>query len=358
MSTCKNSALALVALCAMLLALRVPVFAQSGTWTSTNQTANSTENPVSVLLQNGKVLVAGGDLGTLILPIRNAQLYDPSTNSWTATGNMVSLRGYFAGTLLPNGQVLMAGGTNGVIKSNGYDLTILKSAELYDPATGKFSATGAMTTARMYEVATLLPNGKILVTGGLYIYKPRLRYAVATATAELFDPATGTWSSAGSMSVARSGHSAIVMQNGKVLVVGAGKADIYDPATNTWTPTGSPVSASTGAPAVLLQNGMVLAANPLGTAELYNPTTGLWSITGSMAMPHNGGMVLLASGKALIIGSTAGACELYDPLSGTWSTTGSLVSSRTGAPATLLSDGRVLVSGGAPVWWNGEVYTP
>ncbi len=350
--------LALLALCAALSALALPGFAQSGTWTATNQMANSTENAVAVLLQNGKVLVAGGDLGTLILPLRNAQLYDPSTNSWTATAKMVALRGFFAGTLLPNSQVLMAGGTNGVIKSNGYDLTILKSAELYDPAGGKFVATSPMTTARMSDVATLLPNGKVLITGGLNVYKPRLRYAVATASAELFDPATGTWLSAGSMSVPRAGHSAIVMQNGKVLVVGSGKADIYDPASNTWTPTGSPLSASTGTPAVLLQNGMILAANPLGTAELYNPATGTWSATGSMSTTHNGGMVLLASGKALIIGGTAGACELYDPLSGTWSPTGSLISSRTGAPATLLPDGRVLVSGGAPVWWNGEVYTP
>ena len=223
---------ALLLVCASLWT--VQAFAQtSGTWTTTTQTANSTENPTSTLLQSGKVLVAGGDLGTIILQIKNAQLFDPATNGWTPTGRMTSVRGGHSGVLLPSGQVLIAGGTNGGIGSNGYDLVILKTAELYDPVAGKFTATGKMAGVRMYHSAALLPNGKVLVSGGLYTYKPRLRYAVATASAELFDPATGTWSSAGSMSAARAYHSTTVMPNGKVLLVGGGTADVYDPATNT-----------------------------------------------------------------------------------------------------------------------------
>jgi len=337
-----------------------PLFAQiPGTWSATNQLANSTENPTSTLLQNGKVLVTGGDLGTIIVTIRKAQLYDPSTNSWSATGKMTALRGYHSAAMLPNGQVLVSGGTNGNIGSNGYDLTILKSAELYDPAAGKFTATGKMSTARMGHASTLLPNGKVLVTGGIYSEKPRLRWAAATNTTEVFDPATGSWSSAGTMSTLRAYHSATLLPSGKVLVVGAGSADLYDPNTNTWTATGSPISKSTASPAVLLQNGKVLFANPLGTAELYDPNTGKFTQTGAMGTQHSGGMVLLTSGKALIAGSYAtGTCELYDPLTGTWSFTGSLNSYRTNAPVTLLSDGRVLITGGTPVWWNGEIYTP
>jgi WD40 repeat protein len=334
-------------------------FAQTpGTWTATNQLANSTENPTSTLLQNGKVLVTGGDLGTIILTIRNAQLYDPAKNSWSATGKMTAKRGYHSATLLPNGQVLVSGGTNGNIGANGYDLTILKSTELYDPGTGNFVATAKMAVARMNHTSTLLPNGKILVTGGINAAKPRLRWAAPTNTAEIFDPATGTWSSAGTMNALRAYHSATVLPSGKVLVVGTGSADLYDPNSNTWTSTGPPISKSTASPAVLLQNGKVLFANPLGTAELYDPNTGAFTQTGAMATQHSGGMVLLGNGKALIVGSYAtGTCELFDPLTGTWSFTGSLNSYRTNAPVTLLSDGKVLITGGAPVWWNGEVYT-
>jgi len=346
---------AIVLACASLWTMQALAQA-SGTWTATGSTANSTENPSATLLQTGKVLVAGGDLGSLIVQINNAQLYDPATHSWSATGKMTSNRGGHSGVLLPNGQVLMAGGTNGNIGANGYDLAILKSAELYNPATGKFSATGKMATARMYESATLLPNGKVLVSGGLNVYKPRLRYATATATAELFDPTNGTWSSAGRMNAMRSYHSSTILQNGKVLVVGAGTADLYDPATNTWTATAPPASKYTGNPAVMLQNGKVLVASATANAELYDPATGAWSPTGSLASAHSGGMVLLANGKALIYGPSA--AELYDPVSNTWSATGSLLNSRTGAPITLLQDGRALVTGGAPVWWNGEIYTP
>lgn len=345
---------------ASLLLTSFSAFSQTpGTWVATGQLANSTENPVATLLKTGKVLVAGGDLGSLIIPIRNAQLYDPATNSWTRTANMLSPRTGHAGALLPSGQVLIEGGANGNFAPNGYDLVIQKTAELYSPATGRFIATGRMSTARMYHVSTLLPNGKILVTGGYYLYKPRLRYAVATTSAELFDPAAGTWSSAGSMSIGRAFHSATVLQSGKVLVVGSGTADLYDPSTNTWTPTAAPISKSTGNPSVLLASGKVLSANPLGTAELYDPSTGAWSQTGSMSAAHSGGMVLLPNGRALIVGAYAtGTCELYDPFTGTWSATGSLISARTGAPVTLLPDGRALVTGGTPVWWNGEIYTP
>lgn len=346
-------ALLLVIACVTL----VPTFSQtSGTWTATTQTANSTENPTATLLQTGKVLVAGGDLGTIILQIKNAQLFDPVTNGWTATGKMTSVRGGHSGVLLPNGQVLIAGGTNGAIGSNGYDLVILKTAELYDPSAGRFTATGKMAGVRMYHSAVLLPNGRVLVSGGLYTYKPRLRYAVATNSAELFDPATGIWSSAGNMSVARAYHSSTVMPDGKVLVVGAGTADIYDPATNSWMPTTPPASKYTGSPAVVLPNGKVLVASATTSAELYDPSTATWSPTGALASAHTGGMVLLATGKALIYGPQA--AELYDPISNTWSVTGSLISSRTGAPITLLPDGRALVTAGSPVWWNGEVYTP
>lgn len=102
------------------------------------------------MLPSGKVLVTGESAG--------AELYDPATGSFSATGSMTTVRVYHTATLLPNGKVLVTGGWDGS--------TFFNSAELYDPATGSFSATGRMATARIYHTATLLPTGKVLVTGG------------------------------------------------------------------------------------------------------------------------------------------------------------------------------------------------
>src|SRR5581483_1627283 len=188
----------------------------SGTWTLTSQMANSEQNATSTLLQNGKVLVSGGDLGGLAVIIGNAQVFDPSTNSWQAAPPMKAPRMGHSGTLLPNGKVLIAGGMR-YISPN---MVILKTAELYDPIANTFTATTPMVTARQAHTATLLPNGKILVVGGLYYYLPRLGYLVCTASAEIYDPNTVTWSSAGNMSVPRCGHTATLLPNGKVLIAG------------------------------------------------------------------------------------------------------------------------------------------
>lgn len=350
----------------VLAAFGIAAAQTSGTWTLTGQMANSTENPAAVLLQNGKVLVAGGDLGAITLAINKAQLYDPATNRWSATGRLIAKRFGLTGTLLSDGRVLVAGGTNGSIASNGYDLNIAKTAELYDPAIGAFSATAKMITKRMAHTATLLPNGKVLVVGGITMWKPRLRWLTCTPTAEIYDPGTGLWSSAGSMSVGRCAHGAVLLQNGKVLVVGGNNyrtsynsAEIYDPATNTWAATGPMNVISSTVRATLMPSGKVLAVDAGTNAEVYDPATGSWTQTGSMSVAHSGNIVLLATGKVLFTGGySSGACELYDPLSETWSATGSFNTPRYGAPVTLLPNGNVLVSGGGGVWWNGEVYTP
>src|SRR5579884_1475895 len=284
----------------------------SGTWALTGQMANSEQNATATLMQNGKVLVSGGDMGGLAVIINNAQIFDPATNSW-------------------------------------------KMAH-------------AMRAARMGHGGTLLPNGKVLIAGGLTYYLVRLGYVVCTATAEIYDPATATWSSAGSMSVPRCGHIAQLLPNGKVLVAGGANyrtyfnsAEVYDPATNTWSPTGSMAITRYGHSAALLQNGKVLVTGPTPTTEIYNPSTGTWSLTASTAAYHSYvPVVTLVSGKVLVAGgNSAGSSELYDPFTSTWVPTGSFNHpARINFPVTLLSDGRVLVSGGAYDWWTGEVYKP
>jgi N-acetylneuraminic acid mutarotase len=346
--------------CLMAIALPLAAFAQgAGTWTYTGPVAKAATNASSTLMQNGKVLVAGGNIGGIGAVYKWAQVYDPNTNTWTATPNMKAARNWSTGTLLPSGMVLLIGGSNGQL--NGNNLGILKTAELYDPASGTFTlAAGKMKTARASHTATLLPNGKVLVTGGMNVYVPRIRWGSCTNTAEMYDPASDSWSSAGSMAVVQCGHTATLLQNGKVLIVGGKDAELYDPATNSWTSAGI-MNASHSGSAVLLPNGKVLLAGATVPAELYDPVSGTFTVTGSPANLYGSNTaLLLANGKVLMAGGPSGQCELYEPMSGTWSPTGNLNSLRFGFGISLLSDGRVLVTDGSNGYqiMSAEIYTP
>ncbi len=133
---------------------------------------------------------------------------------WTTTGNLNTVRTGHTATLLPNGRVLVAGGGDGTSANR------LTSAELYDPVSGKWSVTGSMTTPRESHTATLLPNGQVLVAGGIVNISPSggSISVTFTATAELYNPATGNWTTTSSMTTARSGQGATRLQNGQVLV--------------------------------------------------------------------------------------------------------------------------------------------
>ena len=216
----------------------------------------------AALLNNGKALVAGGYDNTFYPPdLMRAELYDPTAGTFTATGNMTSPRFYHTATLLNNGMVLIAGGENENTQ------TILASAELYDPSTGTFTVTGSMNNARDEHTATLLNNGKVLVTGGADTVDG---FASADASAELYDPATGTFTFTGSMNNARLAHTATLLNNGKVLVAGGeyssvlASAELYDPATGTFTVTGSMNNTRIFHTATLLNNGKLLVTGGLG----------------------------------------------------------------------------------------------
>ena len=301
----------------------------------------------ATLLPNGKVLVAGGsnyNPGGGVL--NSAELYDSSTGLWTSTGNFNTSRYAHTSTLLPNGKVLVVGGYD------GRPPTVLNSAELYDPATGTWGITGNLNTPRAgWHTATLLPNGKVLVVGGIFD-----RDGHTTNSAELYDPATGTWTSTGSLN-SQSYSKAMLLPNGKVLIFDSDdSAELYDPAIGTWSITVNPSPFRYSYTATLLQNGKVLLAGgyesdcfgvcPSNSAELYDPATGTWTSTGSLNFAGGGNTtVLLPGGKVLVVGYGNNA-ELYDPATGTWSITASLNTARVGYTATLLSNGRVLVAGG------------
>ncbi len=323
---------------------------------STINTASAEQN--AYLSADGSVLFfssdrSGGSGGL--------DLHTTRRPTWSRTGSLNVSRDSHTSTLLPNGKVLVVGGND----SNG----TLRSAELYDPANGTWSNTGNPVTDRAFHTATLLLNGKVLVAGG-FSCAPPPQICFVRNDAELYDPSTGTWSGTGNLNNAREAHTATLLSNGKVLVVGGfgDTAELYDPISGTWSDTGRLNLDDTlvRPTATLMRSGKVLVAGGLlcnsnscsnGTniAKLYDPASGAWSSTGNLNTGRElHTATLLPNGKVLIaggfidtgFGTTTNSAELYDPDTGTWSITGNLNQGRAYHTATLLPTGQVLVAGG------------
>ena len=273
---------------------------------------------------------------------------------FTATGGMATARYFHTATLIPSGKVLITGGAD----ISGY----LASTEMYDPATGALTAAGSMATSRCYHTATLLPSSKVLIIGGT-------GSSGLHAGAEQYDPVTGTFTFTGNMATARYFHTATLLPNGKVLVTGGvnysgslAGAELYDPATGVFTDIGSMAKARYLHTATLLPNGKVLITGGktdsgfgfLTGAELYDPATGTFTATGSTAIARGfHTATLLPSGKVLITGGETNSgfgylagTELYDPATGAFTATGSTAIARGFHTATLLPSGKVLITGG------------
>lgn len=337
--------------------------AGSAQWTAAGSMAEVRFGETATLLPTGDVLVVGGrsDWGGHGFSWATAELFDPGTGTWTPTGTLHQGRQGQAAVLLASGDVLVAGG-DGSGGGPGAP-SLLTTAELYNPGTGLWRETGPLTAGRSGATATLLPDGRVILIGGLSASGP-------ARSAELYDPATGTWARTTGMSVGRQGHTATLLADGRVLVVGGGccnqsaraSAELFDPSTGTWTKTGSLASPRLYHTAVLLAGGSVLVYGgdnrsdhpSVTTAELYDPGTGRWSATGN---PSNAGNLFEAQGAVafqavplpdgtVFAPAYAAAAELYDPASDSWRTVGGLpgdayVYVHT---ATALADGRVLLT--------------
>ena len=356
-----------------LLASTTQVTAQEPSWSTTGSLATGRFGHTSTLLANGKVLVVGGRrcASNTCTEFNSAELYDPATGAWSATGDLSVPRHAHVAARLSNGKVLVAGGHNG-----GTNWT---SAELYDPGTNLWSPTGDLTAPRAFATATVLPNGKVLVVGG--------GDNSFLSSAELYDPITGSWSPAGTMSVARGFHTATLLSDGRVLVAaGASLAsgtltlrsgvEIYDPATGSWTATGSLNTARVFHTATLLPNDKVLVTGGSDftsviyrSTELYDPSTGQWSETGKLTtsrISHTA--TLLPNGRVLAVAGfnnepvnfSQRSAELYNPDTESWTSTAELNVVRGNHAATLLADGKVLISGGngggSPALINAELF--
>ncbi len=328
------------------------------------------EGHSAVLLPSGKILIAGGYNNRYL---NSAEIFNPADGSFainlkttynslkkeyeTSEGKLVTHRSGHAAVVMQSGRVLLLGGFNG---------SYVSTAEIYDPSTGVFRVTtGTMGVGRQYPTATLLNDGTVLITGG---------YGGSfLSTAETYNPATETFFNTGNtMSDPRQGHSATLLADGRVLVVGGynntvtdiygniylSSADIYDPSTGDFSETGSLNTARSGHTASLLPDGRILIAGGtngtsiLNTAEIYDPQSGSFSSAGTMAaarIEHTA--IRLSDGRILLAGGYSdhplSSAEIFDPNTRSFTLLpSSMAFPRSRHTATRLNDGRVLFAGG------------
>jgi N-acetylneuraminic acid mutarotase len=293
----------------------------SGSWKAVNGSLSVARySPMSITLKDGRVMVLGGQTAELL---DNVDIYNPVSATWSTAASMPEERMMATVTLLPDGKVLLAGG-----QGNGNNGDYHNAAWLYDPAYDTWSVTGSMHDARASHTAILLPNGQVMVMGGQ-------NSGGALDTVEFYNLASGTWTPGPSLNMARYHHTATRLQDGTILVVGG------------------------------------QGTSTLSSTELYSPITGAWSTaSGSLDAPHRDHTAtLLPNGNVLIVGGNNGGtdysdCQLYDAAAKQWNTAGSLIAPRSYHTATLLSNGKVLVVGGRytgspePTLRSTELYDP
>jgi N-acetylneuraminic acid mutarotase len=353
--------------------------AATGAWTTTDELPTpgswGGQHDGPVVLDDGTVLVAGGAGGTGA-PLARVARYDPDTDTWATTGNLLTARRLHSVTLLDDGKVLVVGGTG--VTSTQFPPPGLAAAEVYDPVAGTWATTGNLHTGRWGHSATLLPDGSVLVAGGSAVRSSQSLTALRTA--ERWDPESGDWTEVDPMTDARSGHTAVLLPGGKVLVAGGSVptgrntdaalayCELFDP-EDTWSPTGSMTvprarhQATLAGTTVLATGGT--APGPGGdgtfdpfaraTAEVYQQATGTWTAT--EAMPAGRELhraVAVSANTILVVGGTDGVRDaagfasalLYDVTAGTWDTATGLEDGRWSFAATALTGHKVLVTGG------------
>ena len=284
----------------------VEVFNADGSFSAVSAMGAARAKHVAVALADGRVLVAGGE-GAGGGTTNSAEIYDPTYDSWTTiAGGMIEARSKASVSLLKDGRVLIAGGQNGSAPSS--------TAEIFDPGTGNFSFAGTLSSPRMGLASATLADGRVLITGGS-------NRSVAVATTDVFDPTTNTVSAGPAMTSPREGHTTTSLLDGRVLVAGGnnGSAD-------------------------------------LASAEVFDPAVGGFAVvSSSLAAPRrNHAAILLRNNNALLIvggtsaGSEVATAEMFVPWTDTFAATGSpSVARQQAAASTLSQDGLLLMAGGA-----------
>jgi N-acetylneuraminic acid mutarotase len=267
----------------------------------------------ATLLPSGKVLVAGGlDASFPSSSLASAELYDPTTNAWSPAASMIGARARHTATLLPDGRVLVVGGLSVALRQGGLWPSQATGAEIYDPKANRWSGTAPMALYRLDQTATLLSDGRVLVAGGQ-------DGLISFDDVEIYDAQQDRWFAAAPMVTARFGHAATLLVNGDVLVAGG--------TYRTVVPSDSIAT--------------------LSSAERYDPGLNSWSAVSRMAevrIEHTA--TALRGGMVLVVGATGQSrAEIYDPVHNSWSGVGPRMN-RYNHTTTRLSNGKVLVVGG------------
>ncbi len=350
-----------------------------GTWFRLDDMSAPRWSFTALELVDGRVFVVDqeacngmSDLGGPPRPPGPTDLLDPATGRWTPASALNATRSGFVAVRLRDGRVLVTGGDTGWHRS-------YSSTKLFDAETGRWTATGLLNTARMDPVGALLADGRVLVAGGTYsegysdeedFYSGRVAEVRSLTSAEIYDPATGRWSLTGSLHDPGSAGTAYALPDGRVLVVGIAQtgepypAEVYDPRSGTWTSAGSLVYLPGSAFAVLADGALLVIGGTdddrvVATVRRFDPGTGTSVEVAPLPAPRTGAIaVRLADGRVLVAGGTVQVRDrdmrapatstalVYGPVLDVWTEASPMPFASEPGQGLLLRDGSALVIGG------------
>jgi len=342
-------------------------------WTPAGSMATPRLGQTATLLASGKVLVAGGEASPDPSTQASAELYDPATKTWSPAAAMLGPRVGHTATLLRDGRVLAVGGISLALRNGVVYASHPADAELYDPKTDRWSLAAPMAYHRGDQTATLLSDGRVLIAGGQelpLINVAPINLALLNST-EIYDAVNDHWILGAPMATGRVRHTASLLPNGHVLVVAgadqgpAGQAstgvdqrpplsvstEIYDPRVNQWVPGPDTGQEYVDHTATVLQDGRVLVVGAASQqpAEIYDPASKRWALTGPAMDRHRHTATLMRDGRVLIVGGFGNgslkSAVVYDP-NGLPPSTRHPIGPRTLATMLLLG----LVAGAAIAW--------
>lgn len=330
----------------------LPAAASSETvWASGTSAPTSMSGHTATLLEDSETVLVVGGWNSIDMKRSGVWAYNYTNHTWGELQNLNERRTGHTSTLLRDGTVLVVGGHNGCLEGR---CSYLSSAELYDPDRNQWLSAGSMSITRSGHSAILLPDAKrVLVIGGM-------EQPTQSGRPEIYNVDTRTWTLARDrMRPYDTVGGAILLSTGKVLVLssGTGAADLYDPVSDTWAPGEAMKDPCSGFTLTRLNDDTIMVVGQC-TAQRYDPRSGRWTAAGNTGPQIQGDHTasLLGDGRVLITGGfpsgsslypdSTTAAWLYDPSTNLWTTAPALQQKRAGHTATRLPGGIVLVIGG------------